>query len=197
MLKNNIYNIDKEFDYNTIKAFMIKSLKMIKEEALKNIYNDSKGNADHPINVIRLSAPPTPLLKLKIRNTTKYLNWRISILKRDNFTCKICHASLKENKSLRLDVHHPKTFDDICTENNVSTIEQALACKELWDTNNGVSICYTCHKDVEKLRTKLRNMFTLRNTGKLNNQIPEPFYMRGQNPTEPEDFSIIFIAVRL
>jgi 5-methylcytosine-specific restriction endonuclease McrA len=108
------------------------------------------------------NTPPTsPLLKLKIRNTTKYLNWRLSILKRDNFTCKICHASMKDNKSLRLDVHHAKTFNDICKENNVSTVEQALACKELWDLNNGFSICYSCHKDVEKLRTKLRNMFYL------------------------------------
>jgi hypothetical protein len=163
MLENNIYNIDREFDYDTIKAFVIKSLgKMIKEEILKNIHNDSKDNDDHPINAIRLSAPPTPpLLKLKIRNTTKYLNWRLSILKRDNFTCKICHASVKENKSLRLEVHHPKAFDDICKENNVSTVEQALDCKELWNTKNGVSICHSCHKDVEKLRTKLRNVFYL------------------------------------
>ena len=78
------------------------------------------------------------------------------ILKRDNFTCQICHASVKENKSLRLEVHHAKTFDDICNENNVSMIEQALECNELWNLNNGVSICYGCHKEVEKLRTKLK-----------------------------------------
>jgi 5-methylcytosine-specific restriction endonuclease McrA len=87
------------------------------------------------------------------------LNWRLSILKRDNFTCKICHASVKDDKSLRLEVHHVKAFDDICKENNVTTVEQALDCKELWNTKNGVSICYSCHRDVEKLRTKLRNMF--------------------------------------
>ncbi|MFL6393792.1 MAG: hypothetical protein ACJ708_03935 [Nitrososphaeraceae archaeon] len=35
-LKNNIYNIDLEFDYPTIKAVVIQSLeKMVKEEALK------------------------------------------------------------------------------------------------------------------------------------------------------------------
>ena len=99
---------------------------------------------------------------MKIRNTTKYLKWRLSILRRDNFTCRICHASVKENKSLRLEVHHPKSFDDICKENNVYTVEQALECKELWNVNNGVSICYRCHKDVEKLRTKLRNIFLLK-----------------------------------
>jgi hypothetical protein len=113
------------------------------------------------VNVNRLPAPPTStLLKLKIRNTTKYLNWRLSILKRDNFKCKICHTSVKYNKSLRLEVHHAKIFNDIC---NVSTVEQALACEELWHLNNGFSICYKCHKDVEQLRTKLRNMFWLEN----------------------------------
>ena len=151
MLKNNIYNIDREFDYATIKGIILKSLdKIAKEEALNNIQNgvifDSKDNDDLPVNV-KLPAPSTSLLlKLKIRNTTKYLNWRISILKRDNFTCKICHASVKDNKSLRLEVHHAKTFDGICKENNLSTVEQAFECKELWNLNNGFSICYTIKK---------------------------------------------------
>jgi hypothetical protein len=169
MLESNIYNIDREFDYVTIKRIVIQSLeKITKEEVLKkrakirqNVIFDFKDN-DYS-NDVKLLAPPTPLLKLKIRNTTKYLNWRISILKRDNFTCKICHASVKDNKSLRLEVHHAKTFDEICGQNNVSTVEQALDCKELRNTKNGVSICYSCHKDLEKLRSILRNMFWLEN----------------------------------
>jgi hypothetical protein len=89
----------------------------------------SLSSKDNDTNNVKLPAPPTsPSLKLKIRNTTKYLNWRISILKRDNFTCKICHTSMQDNKSLRLEVHHAKTFDDICKENNVSTVERALQC---------------------------------------------------------------------
>jgi hypothetical protein len=156
MLENNIYNIDREFDYVTIKNIVLRSLQNIaKEEASKKRPNDvifdSKDNDDLPVNVNNLLAQPTPLLKLKIRNTTKYLNWRLSILKRDNFTCWICHASVKDNKSLRLEVHHAKTFNDIWNENNVFTVEQALACEELWNLNNGVSICYSCHKDIEKL----------------------------------------------
>jgi hypothetical protein len=168
MFSNNIYNIDREFDYTTVKNIVLRSLeKIAKEEASKKRHNDVifdfKDN--HYRNNVKLSAPPTPpLLKLKIRNTTKYLNWRLSILKRDNFRCQICHTSVKDNKNLRLEVHHAKTFDDICKENNVSTVEQALAYEELWNLNNRISICYTCHKDVEKLRTKLRNMFRLENT---------------------------------
>jgi hypothetical protein len=136
MLKNDIYNIDREFDHTTVKTIVLKSLvKLAKEEASKKRSRDLVFDYcrvdDNPSSVSQVAPPPTPLLKLKIRNTTKYLNWRLSILKRDNFTCWICHTSVKENKSLRLEVHHAKTFDDICKENNVSTIEQALECKEL------------------------------------------------------------------
>ena len=160
MLKN---NLDKEFDYTTIKATVVKSLeKIVKQEVLKNIANSITNDivSDREGNFNSLLSPPIPsLLKLKIRNTTKYLNWRIAVLNRDNFRCKICHTSVKDNKSLRLEVHHAKTFNDIYKENSVSTVEQALACEELWNMNNGFSICYSCHKDIEKLRTKLRNMF--------------------------------------
>jgi len=172
MLESNIYNIDRNFDYTTVKSIVLKSLKIAKEETLKKrAYVSQDAVCDFKDNLypndVKLFAPPTPLLKSKIRNTTKYLTWRLLILKRDNFTCKICHASVKENKGLRVDVHHAKTFDDICNENVVSTVEQALECKELWDLKNGISICYRCHKDIEKLRTKLRNMFILRHIGKI------------------------------
>ena len=132
MLKNNIYNVGREFDYSTVKAIVIQSLEKIAKEALKKRPDDVVFDLkdDEYSNNVKLLATPTPLLKPKIRNTTKYLNWRLLILKQDNFTCQICHASVKENKSLRLEVHHAKTFDDICNENNVSTIEQALECDE-------------------------------------------------------------------
>jgi 5-methylcytosine-specific restriction endonuclease McrA len=163
------YNIDRNFDYAAVKAIVIKSLeKIAKEEAAlentSNVLSDIKGNID-PHN-LEAFTPPTSLLKLKIRNTTKYLNWRLSILKRDNFTCKMCHASVKEKKSLRLEVHHAKSFDDICNENNIFTVGQALECKELWSLSNGISVCFRCHKDLEKLKSKLRNMFNLPPIGK-------------------------------
>jgi hypothetical protein len=131
---------------------VVKSLeKMVKQESLRNtssirnhILPDTKDGDNN------LLATPTPLLKLKIRNTTQYLNWHIAVLKRDDFTCKICHASVKENKGLRLEVLHAKAFDDICNENNVSTVEQALVCKELWSVSNGVSTCYKCHKILKR-----------------------------------------------
>ena len=66
---------------------------------------------------------------------------------------------IKDNKTLRLEVHHAKSFDDICKENNITTIKQALACKQIWSLGNGISLCYGCHKSIEKLRAKIRNVF--------------------------------------
>jgi hypothetical protein len=86
MLKNNSYNIDRHFDYTAVRSIVLKSLeKIANEQVLKNSRNgvifDFKDNDDHPANVNNLLAPPTPpLLNLKIRNTTKYLNWGLSIL---------------------------------------------------------------------------------------------------------------------
>jgi hypothetical protein len=80
MPENNIYNINREFDYCTIKSIVSKSFqKIAKEAALKKRPNVSDDFAfdydrvdDNHNNVID-AASSTPLLKLKIRNTTKYL----------------------------------------------------------------------------------------------------------------------------
>lgn len=118
--RNGIYDIDKEFEYIIIKNIVLNSLKKIaKEEALMKASSsyDYNGIDDNSNNVIY---GPKPLLKLKIRNTTRYLNWRLAFLKRDNFTCRICHARVKGNSSLRLEIYHAKAFKDICNESNVS-----------------------------------------------------------------------------
>ena len=39
------------------------------------------------------------------------------------------------------------------------TIKQALTCKEIWSLDNGISLCYGCHKSLEKLKTIMKNMF--------------------------------------
>jgi hypothetical protein len=141
MLDNDIYNINQEFDYSTIKYIVVKSLEnIVKQEALKkrsNIYDDVVFNSegiDDPKSVNNLLPPPTtPLLKLKVRNTTQYLNWRIAVLKRDDFKCQICYTSMKDNKSLRLEVHHAKAFNDICiVEKSNNTILKSKSVLLSW-----------------------------------------------------------------
>ena len=71
----------------------------------------------------------------------------------------MCLTSIKDKKGLRLEVHHAKSFNDICKENNITTIKQALRCKEIWSLDNGICLCYICHKNLEKIRTIMKNMF--------------------------------------
>jgi hypothetical protein len=59
-------------------------------------------------------------------------------LKRDNFKCQVCSASIKDNKSVRLDVHHAKTLDDICNETNITTITGAL--REILNVNRSINV---------------------------------------------------------
>jgi hypothetical protein len=68
MLENNIYNIDKEFDYPTIKDIVTQSLeKLVKQEASKKRPNDvifgSKDN-DYTNNVNNLLAPACSVTKV-------------------------------------------------------------------------------------------------------------------------------------
>ena len=168
---NNAYNVDKKIDYSTIRSMVMRSLEKIVREELNrhssqrsvNMHKMEEeedvviiANTNHLFDNDTILSPS--LLKLRIRNTTEYLNWRIAILRRDDFRCQICTASIKDNKSVRLEVHHAKTFDDICKENNITTVKGALACKEIWSLDNGISLCHGCHKDIERIRTELKNM---------------------------------------
>ena len=176
LANNNTYNIDRIFDYVTLKEMVLESLKkMLREEISRQhhlsqqqqqpIINQHKMEEEEAIteedddhNPNNNNSLPAPILKLRIRNTTKYLNWRIAILRRDGFRCQVCSASIKDNKTMRLDIHHANTFNDMFKYNNITTIKQALECKEIWNLDNGVCLCYSCHKDIEKLRTKIRNV---------------------------------------
>jgi hypothetical protein len=174
---NNAYNVDKKIDYSTIRSIVMRSLEKVVREEL-NRHNSHRSvnlhkmeeeeeeedvvviaNTNHLFEKDTILSPS--LLKLRIRNTTEYLNWRITILRRDNFRCQICTASIKDNKSVRLEVHHAKTFDAICKENNITTVKGALACKEIWSLDNGISLCHGCHKNIERIRTELKNMFVI------------------------------------
>lgn len=79
-------------------------------------------------------------LSHSIRTCTESLNWRLNVFARDGFMCQHC-----ENKR-NLNAHHKKPFAKVMQENNVTTLEEAKACEELWDINNGITLCKNCHR---------------------------------------------------
>ena len=79
-----------------------------------------------------------------IRNCYEYKIWRKNIFERDNYICQECN-----NGSNKLNADHIKPFAVILMENNIQSLEDALKCKELWNLDNGQTLCVECHKKTE------------------------------------------------
>lgn len=75
-----------------------------------------------------------------IRSSANYDEWRVTIFKRDDYTCQICGE-----RGGRLQVDHIERFAQILVRNNIHSLEDAIACLELWDINNGRVLCVPCH----------------------------------------------------
>lgn len=75
-----------------------------------------------------------------IRGSFKYRQWRSDIFTRDNFTCQYCSS-----RGCYLNAHHLKEFYKIVDEYKIKTLEQAFSCEELWNINNGITLCEDCH----------------------------------------------------
>lgn len=92
----------------------------------------------------------------KLRNIIaqlpEYRKWRLDILKRDNYKCIICIEYIRKNNPLEVD--HIKKFESIILENNITNSEEARNCLQLWDINNGRTLCRTCHRKSDTYGTK-------------------------------------------
>lgn len=79
-------------------------------------------------------------LSFQIRNSDKYSRWRTSIFERDSYTCQECGQM-----GGKLNAHHKKKFAAILHDNNIQTFETAFLCNELWNFDNGITLCKICH----------------------------------------------------
>jgi len=89
-------------------------------------------------------------LAMRIRHCFKYRQWRSDIFTKDNFTCISCG---ERGNYLEAD-HYPKKFSQILEKYKIKSFEQALACEELWNINNGRTLCLKCHVILDKYRNK-------------------------------------------
>ena len=68
---------------------------------------------------------------VKIRNSKEYKQWRLSVFKRDGYTCQECKSKSCKGKTVYLEAHHIKPF---ATHKDLRL-----------DVNNGVTLCKYCH----------------------------------------------------
>lgn len=83
---------------------------------------------------------PYKLEKYQIRKSVEYRNWRTKVFERDNYICQVC-----KKRSGNLVADHLKPFTTILLMNSVKTLEDARNCYELWEIENGKTLCLSCH----------------------------------------------------
>jgi len=106
----------------------------------RKIWADGLYGKDHPLWKENKTTP----LRKWLRTSQRYLNWQKQVLRKDNYTCRICsHYGGK----LEVD-HYPKTFSEIIRQYNPKNFEEAFEIEELFDLDNGRTLCYLCHKIV-------------------------------------------------
>jgi hypothetical protein len=93
----------------------------------------------------------TPLYTA-IRNSRQMREWKSDVYTRDKFTCQHCG----DNRGGNLNAHHIKPFSMILAERNITSLEEAFKCEELWNINNGITLCESCHIDIHTNR-RLQN----------------------------------------
>jgi len=86
-----------------------------------------------------------------VRKMDKYYKWRTAVFERDKHMCKECGNSTSGN----LNAHHIQSFSQILNSNKIKELEDAHSCEQLWDINNGITLCKECHKKLHKGDVKL------------------------------------------
>lgn len=88
----------------------------------------------------------------KIRTMPEYKQWRSNCFTRDEWVCQTCH------KKGYLTVHHIKSLISIVRKNSIKTMEDARKCKDLWEEDNGVTLCEECHKLTDNYKGKAKRL---------------------------------------
>jgi len=108
------------------------------EKIKKNLSAYSKINPKYGEENGNWKGGKTKLVE-SIRKHDKYKAWRLDIFERDKFTCILC----QNREDIQAD--HIKPFSVILLENGISSLENALECRELWNRDNGRTLCKICH----------------------------------------------------
>jgi hypothetical protein len=94
----------------------------------------------------------TSTLQSLVRAMPENRQWIRQCMYRDRYTCQECDI---ESNGTNMQVHHKKQFAQILRDNEIDSVEKARSCEELWDMDNGITLCKSCHKLTESFNRKL------------------------------------------
>lgn len=84
------------------------------------------------------------------RSCFRYRQWRSDVFERDDYACVHCGHKSKGD----IEADHIKPQRAIIKDNNLKTSEEIASCEELWNINNGRTLCKPCHQKTDTYRNK-------------------------------------------
>lgn len=91
-------------------------------------------------------------LGMRIRTSFEYRQWRSDVFTRDSYTCQECGI-----RGGYLHAHHIKPFHQILEEYDIKTVEESKVYADLWNINNGQTLCEECHKKTDSYMKRGHN----------------------------------------
>jgi hypothetical protein len=78
-----------------------------------------------------------------IYNSYKHRQWKKAVFQRDEETCQKCGSKKM------LSAHHLKSISSFVEKFSMKTLDEVLGCVELWELDNGQTLCKKCHREIE------------------------------------------------
>jgi 5-methylcytosine-specific restriction endonuclease McrA len=122
----------------------------------------------HDSHVGKFLGPNSPTWKggvakmnCHIRGSFEYDRWRTRIFERDLYTCRDCGVVGKN-----IIVHHIMRYATIIAKYKITNYAEAVKCNQLWDIDNGLTLCKPCHKKLHTKETEEKRMLKCINARK-------------------------------
>lgn len=93
--------------------------------------------------------PLVEVLWLALYKTRAFAGWESKVLLRDGLLCQDCKKYVRPGE---LEAHHKKHSKLIIEEQKLQSVDDLLACTELFDIANGTTLCKNCHKKIWQKR---------------------------------------------